>query len=205
MWEDNVGFFQWRKHHGLWNCNLATSDSLKLKSLIDWFVFLQTRRFLLHKILIWWTWVTCALLWCFYQLFELIFWRHPFTLVSKSVSMKKRTYLHLGCAWCRCALLTLFLFGSKLPCLDQVSVKLHDGKESLSLAVKKSCPSALLEMCVMNHETSFFSLINYKTDLNCHLTDILSQALYFFQFFSLHLCGLLWLRMSFKASYCSSR
>ncbi len=38
----------------------------------------------------WWTgvvWITCRLLWCFYQLFGLSFWRHPFTaehpLVSK--------------------------------------------------------------------------------------------------------------------------
>ncbi len=32
-------------------------------------------------------WITCELLWCFYQLFGLSFWRHPFTaehpLVSK--------------------------------------------------------------------------------------------------------------------------
>ncbi len=30
----------------------------------------------------WWTgvvWITCGLLWCFYQLFGLPFWRHPFT------------------------------------------------------------------------------------------------------------------------------
>ncbi len=30
----------------------------------------------------WWTgvvWITCELLWCFYQLFGLSFWRHPFT------------------------------------------------------------------------------------------------------------------------------
>ncbi len=30
----------------------------------------------------WWTgvvWITCGLLWCFYQLFGLWFWRHPFT------------------------------------------------------------------------------------------------------------------------------
>ncbi len=40
--------------------------------------FLQTHSFLLHKTLIdgleW-----CGLLWCFYQLFGLSFWRHPFT------------------------------------------------------------------------------------------------------------------------------
>ncbi len=30
----------------------------------------------------WWTgvvWITCGLLWCFYQLFGLSFWRHPFS------------------------------------------------------------------------------------------------------------------------------
>ncbi len=30
----------------------------------------------------WWTgvvWITCGLLWCFYQQFGLSFWRHPFT------------------------------------------------------------------------------------------------------------------------------
>ncbi len=42
---------------------------------------------------------SCGLLWCFYQLFELSFWRHPFTAedplvsFSKSVLMKKQTHL----------------------------------------------------------------------------------------------------------------
>ncbi len=37
----------------------------------------------------WWTgvmWVTCGLLWCFYQLFGLSFWRHPFTAEDPLVS-----------------------------------------------------------------------------------------------------------------------
>ncbi len=53
-------------------------------------------------------WIICGLLRCFYQLFGLSSWRHPFTaehpLVSKccdakffnSVLMKKQTHLHLG-------------------------------------------------------------------------------------------------------------
>ncbi len=40
----------------------------------------------------WWTgvmWITCGLLWCFYQLFGHSFWRHPFTsLVSKWCNAK---------------------------------------------------------------------------------------------------------------------
>ncbi len=99
--------FHSRKHHyGLWYRYLVPSDGLKLKSLIVWLAFLQTCSSLLHNIFIWWTWVWWTLmdlrlasLWCFHQLFEFLFWRHPFTLVSKSVPMKQQTYLHLlGCA-----------------------------------------------------------------------------------------------------------
>ncbi len=54
----------------------------------------------------WWTgvvWITCGLLWCFYQLLGLSLWRHPFTAGNhwrashvmanfpKSVPMKKQT------------------------------------------------------------------------------------------------------------------
>ncbi len=37
----------------------------------------------------WWTgvvWITCGLLWCFYQLFGLSFWRDPFTADSMHFS-----------------------------------------------------------------------------------------------------------------------
>ncbi len=57
----------------------------------------------------WWTgvvWITCGLLWCFYQLFGLSFWRHPFTAehpllrdwcrhISPNL-MKKQTHPNLG-------------------------------------------------------------------------------------------------------------
>ncbi len=52
----------------------------------QWFEFknvLKTDLFqLLSPDVNWWTgvvWITCGLLWCFYQLFGLSFWRHPFT------------------------------------------------------------------------------------------------------------------------------
>ncbi len=47
------------------------------------------RRFQTHKMCMisqdvnWWTgvvWINCGLLWCFYQLFGLSFWWHPFTV-----------------------------------------------------------------------------------------------------------------------------
>ncbi len=59
---------------------LATSDNLKLKT-SWWICFLQT-QLLSSQDINWWigvVWITCGLLWCFYQLFRLSFWRHPFT------------------------------------------------------------------------------------------------------------------------------
>ncbi len=53
-------------------------------------------------------WIKYGLLWCFYKVFGLSFWRHPFTAENhwwasdtmlhflKSVLMMKQTHLHLG-------------------------------------------------------------------------------------------------------------
>ncbi len=45
-------------------------------------LFLINTQLLSSQDVNWWTgvvWITCGLLWCFYQLFGLSFWRHPFT------------------------------------------------------------------------------------------------------------------------------
>ncbi len=45
-------------------------------------LFLTNTQLLSSRDITWWTgvvWITCGLLWCFYQLFGLSFWRHPFT------------------------------------------------------------------------------------------------------------------------------
>ncbi len=54
--------------------------SLKLKSLND--IFVSNIQHFSSEDINWWTgvvWITCGILWCFYQLFGLSFWRHPFT------------------------------------------------------------------------------------------------------------------------------
>ncbi len=61
----------------------------KVKTSYWYICFIQIHIFSLHKTLTdglidvnWLTgvvWITCGLLWCFYQLFGLSFWRHPFT------------------------------------------------------------------------------------------------------------------------------
>ncbi len=41
-------------------------------------------------------WITCGLLWCFYQLFGLSFWRHPFTAEDPLVSKRcNATFLQI--------------------------------------------------------------------------------------------------------------
>ncbi len=52
-------------------------------------LFLINTQLLSSQDVNWWTgvvWITCGLLWCFYQLFGLSFWRHPFTAEDPLVS-----------------------------------------------------------------------------------------------------------------------
>ncbi len=95
--EDNRGwtFSIEEVYYGLWPCSLSRRNCLKLKHLNN--VSLTNTQLLLLGLL----------MWCFYQLFELSFWRHPFTAEDpvlskwswhnfyKFVPMKKQTHLHL--------------------------------------------------------------------------------------------------------------
>ncbi len=118
MWKDNRRWtFHWRKcYYGLW------SEGLKINTLqMDLFVLLQTCSFSLLKTLtdgLEW----CGLLWCFYQLFGLSFWRHPFTaehpLVNKwcnarflQIYSDEETHLRLG--WSEDE--HIFIFGWTIP------------------------------------------------------------------------------------------
>ncbi len=54
-------------------------------------LFLINMQFFTSQDINWWTevvWITCALLWCFYQLFGHSFWRHPFTAEDPLVSKR---------------------------------------------------------------------------------------------------------------------
>ncbi len=66
--------FHWRKrYYGLWTHILVGSNGLKLKT-TWWICFSFCLLQMLTDGL-----ECCGLLWCFYQLFGLSFWRHPFT------------------------------------------------------------------------------------------------------------------------------
>ncbi len=120
------GFVHWRKsYYGLWTIflglYLSRSDGLMLKNTIMMDLFITVTQLFTSQDIKWWTGVvliTCVLLWCFYQLFGLLFRRHPFTAedpVSKwcnatfhQILMKKQTYLYLEWPEGKCPLLITF-------------------------------------------------------------------------------------------------
>ncbi len=71
-------------------------------------------------------WITCGLLWCFYQLFRLSFWRHPFTAEDPLVSK-----------WCNAVFLQI--------CSDEeTNTYILDG---LRVSVLPSCVHIWLVSC----------------------------------------------------------
>ncbi len=88
MREDNRGWTFSLEEVLLWIMEyFGQKQGLKLKQYNDG--FLTNMQLFTSQDVNWWTgvvWITCGLLWCFYQLFGLSFWRHPFTLKDPLVS-----------------------------------------------------------------------------------------------------------------------
>ncbi len=71
----------------LWSGILARSNGLKFKN-VFMYLFLTNTELLASQDVNWRNgvvWIICGL-WCFYQLFGLSFWRHPFTADDPLVS-----------------------------------------------------------------------------------------------------------------------
>ncbi len=129
MWETTGdGLFHWRKRfYGLWTRILVRSDGFKLKKVLMMDFFLTNTQILASQDVNWWTgvvWITCGLLWCFYQLFGLSFWRHPFTaedpLVRKWCNATflqiwwRNKLIYLGCPEGE-HIFSTFIFGWIIP------------------------------------------------------------------------------------------
>ncbi len=110
----------------------------KVKNILMMNLFLTNVHLLTSQDINWWTgvvWITCGLLWCFYQLFGLSFWRHPFTAEDPMVSKWfKATFLQvysdeetksswMACGWVNCQ--QIFIFGRAVPfILSSISIVL---------------------------------------------------------------------------------
>ncbi len=85
-------------------------------------LFLANMQLLALKYINWWTgvvWITCGLLWCFYQLFGLSFWRHPFTAEHPLVSK-----------WCNATFLQIWWRNKLIYILDDLRVSTFSAKKN---------------------------------------------------------------------------
>ncbi len=98
--------FHWsNQYYGQLTCISAGNNGLKLKTSYTSCSFSQDMNC--------WTgvvWITCGLLWCFYQLFGLSFWRHPFTAEDPLLS-----------TWCNATFLQIWWRNKLIYILDDLS------------------------------------------------------------------------------------
>ncbi len=90
--------------------NIIMDYGFKLKM----YLFLTNTYILSSQDVNWWTgvvWITCGLLWCFYQLFGLSFWRHPFTAEDPLLSK-----------WCNATFFQIWWRNKLIYILDSLSV-----------------------------------------------------------------------------------
>ncbi len=106
----------------------------EVKNALMMYLFHTNMQLFTSQDINWWTgvvWITCGLLWCFYQLFGLSFWRHPFTTEDPLVSKWwNATFLQI---WWRNKLIyildglristfsAIFIFGWTIPWMKSVS------------------------------------------------------------------------------------
>ncbi len=91
----------------------------------------------------WWTgfmWITCGLLWCFYQLFGLLFWRHPFTAEHPLMS-----------EWCNATFLQIWWRNKLIYILDSLKVSTF----SANFHFRSTAPLSQYLICIQVWITSY--------------------------------------------------
>ncbi len=128
---------------------------------------------------LWVVWITCGLLWCFYQLFGLSFWRHPFTSIAETLMqrhistnlMKKQTHPNL--AWAHFQ--PMFIFVWTVPSTGLVS---RPGDDSLGGLVLVLCFACACGECALQHVIVFTGDFAYDMHevRNTHILTRLSNV-----------------------------
>ncbi len=113
-------------------------------------------------------WITCGLLWCFYQLFGLSFWRHPFTSEDPLVSK-----------WCNAKFLQI--------CSDDKLIYILDGMRASKFSAKFHfwmsftlifCISCYFYIICFNFNVSFS--FKHFVKCSCHFYLFILICLYIF-------------------------
>ncbi len=84
-------------------------------------------------------WITCGLLWCFYQLFGLSFWRHPFTAGDPLV-----------CNWCNAKFIKIWWWNKLIYILDGLRVSAFSPNFHFRVNYSfKQCPYTACQMYIL--------------------------------------------------------
>ncbi len=109
-------------------------QQFEVKNVLMLDLFLTNTQLLAPQDVNWWTgvvWITCGLLWCFYQLFGLSFWRHPFTAEDPLLSRWwNATFLQI-CSHLGLRVSTLQISGWTIPLTRLVDTDLIQLKKTL--------------------------------------------------------------------------
>ncbi len=121
-------------------------------------------------------WISCGLLWCYYQLFGLLFWRHPFTAEDPLVSK-----------WCNAKFLKI--------CSDEELIILRMSKTVTNCRIWGNSSSYHIHSRFVLYHRSF----HHRPSTEHKLTTIADQKSIWWTVIRLHTrSGLLWLRRSQK-------
>ncbi len=132
-------------------------------------------------------WITCVLLWCFYQLFGLSFWRHPFTAEDPLVKNWYNATFLQNCsheeknsspswmAWGWAHFQQIFIFGWTIPLRND-----HFGDAIIS-------PHWQYTVCNIN--TVYFSTFSWQTEALTLLSDSYRYLCTMFMLLFLTVCS----------------
>ncbi len=161
VWWSLVWWTTWDVFFSLEQALLWIMDSyfdqkwwFEIKNILIMDLFPQTSKQLFtSQDIVWWTgvvWITCGLLWWFYQLFGLSFWRHPFTAEDPLVNK-----------WCNATFLQTW-WRNKLIYILKVSK--FSGLSNCKIAIK-------VASCLGD----FFSWLLMFSNLNLPFSFILNE------------------------------
>ncbi len=89
-----IGIYKFEDVRNWWSyCTQISGHIVKC-----WILQEKNKQLFTSQDVNWWigvVWIACGLLWCFYQLFGLSFWRHPFTAEDPLVSKWCNTFLQI--------------------------------------------------------------------------------------------------------------
>ncbi len=120
------------------------TQQFEVKNILIMNLFITNMQLFSSQNVNWWAgvmWITCGLLWCFFQLFELSLWRHPFSAEDPLASNVKFLQIcsdeeansTFGMAWEWVHFQIIFIFGWTIPLIFQFCLAASNDAEKRTL------------------------------------------------------------------------